>query len=195
MSNGLSHLSAEDRQLIHELFTASRQLDNTNRECMLKRAARAEPCQPPNLNRVLTIIERNYRRGIEMCKNLSAFAHLGQFDQITLVKGGVNELIFLRNVHNYDAERRAFRPRFAADPTLTQDDRCLLSIDRMALVNPIMSQLFIGFMRTFDPDWAADLTLMLLLMAIVLYNPLRENLVQVQEIRVQNDKYKAILSR
>lgn len=84
---------------------------------------------PENItaNRAVMMMERGYRRLIEMCKQLSVFSQLCQDDQIALIKGafcrqrtennktqylrlgGIAEMHVLRQAHAYDPDTHTFR--------------------------------------------------------------------------------------
>ncbi|VDP44798.1 unnamed protein product [Soboliphyme baturini] len=102
-ANDCSLLNPHERQKLEELIIAN--------EVM------AEPVQNfgaklrmdnPSLMDVINLTDVAFRRIIRMSKRISGFKCLPQEDQIALLKGGCTELMILRGVMSYDAEKESW---------------------------------------------------------------------------------------
>jgi nuclear receptor subfamily 1 group I len=65
----------------------------------------------PTLLNVINLTDIAIRRIIKMAKKLAAFKTLCQEDQIALLKGGCTELMILRSVMTYDADKGCWKVR------------------------------------------------------------------------------------
>lgn len=63
----------------------------------------------PTLLNVINLTDIAIRRIIKMAKKLAAFKTLCQEDQIALLKGGCTELMILRSVMFYDADKGVWK--------------------------------------------------------------------------------------
>lgn len=63
----------------------------------------------PTLLNVINLTDIAIRRIIKMAKKLAAFKTLCQEDQIALLKGGCTELMILRSVMSYDADKGCWK--------------------------------------------------------------------------------------
>lgn len=63
----------------------------------------------PTLLNVINLTDIAIRRIIKMAKKLAAFKTLCQEDQIALLKGGCTELMILRAVMSYDADKGCWK--------------------------------------------------------------------------------------
>ena len=63
----------------------------------------------PTLLNVINLTDIAIRRMIKMAKKLAAFKTFCQEDQIALLKGGCTELMILRSVMSYDADKGCWK--------------------------------------------------------------------------------------
>ena len=76
----------------------------------------------PTLLNVINLTDIAIRRIIKMAKKLAAFKTLCQEDQIALLKGGCTELMILRSVMTYDADKGCWKVRSCFFPLQNDND-------------------------------------------------------------------------
>ncbi|XP_076333593.1 thyroid hormone receptor beta-like isoform X1 [Tachypleus tridentatus] len=122
-------------------------------------------------------------------QNLECFSYIPQRDQEVLLRSGVMEMCFLRGAYVFDEKRGCWPER---KKILYKDAPSLKAEDIKKLVSPALYEKhmkFIAGIKELDPD---EPTVMLLLV-IVLLSPDRSNLVNVDLVTNQQEKYYILL--
>lgn len=145
-------------------------------------------CDPePSLVDVINMTDHAIRRLIKMSKRITAFKSLCQEDQVALLKGGSTELMLLRSVMSYDAERDCWK---GPDPRLMS-----IKLDILKEARGNVYEEHKRFINAFRPEWRIDENIMLLLSAITLFTPERPNLVHRDVVTFEQDTYLYLLRR
>lgn len=145
-------------------------------------------CDPdPSLVDVINMTDHAIRRLIKMSKRIAAFKSLCQEDQVALLKGGSTELMLLRSVMSYDAERDCWK---GPDPRLMS-----IKLDILKEARGNVYEEHKRFINAFRPEWRVDENVMLLLSAITLFTPERPNLVHKDVVMFEQDTYLYLLRR
>lgn len=145
-------------------------------------------CDPePSLVDVINMTDHAIRRLIKMSKRIAAFKSLCQEDQLALLKGGSTELMLLRSVMSYDAERDCWK---GPDPRLMS-----IRLDILKEARGNVYEEHKRFINAFRPEWRLDENIMLLLSAITLFTPERPNLVHRDVVTLEQDTYLYLLRR
>ncbi|XP_064465583.1 nuclear hormone receptor HR96-like [Ornithodoros turicata] len=145
-------------------------------------------CDPdPSLVDVINMTDHAIRRLIKMSKRIAAFKTLCQEDQVALLKGGSTELMLLRSVMSYDAERDCWK---GPDPRLMS-----IKLDILKEARGNVYEEHKRFINAFRPEWRVDENIMLLLSAITLFTPERPNLVHRDVVMFEQDTYLYLLRR
>ncbi|CAN7987026.1 unnamed protein product [Ixodes hexagonus] len=145
-------------------------------------------CDPePSLVDVINMTDHAIRRLIKMSKRIAAFKSLCQEDQVALLKGGSTELMLLRSVMSYDAERDCWK---GPDPRLMS-----IKLDILKEARGNVYEEHKKFINAFRPEWRIDENIMLLLSAITLFTPERPNLVHRDVVTFEQDTYLYLLRR
>lgn len=145
-------------------------------------------CDPePSLVDVINMTDHAIRRLIKMSKRIAAFKSLCQEDQVALLKGGSTELMLLRSVMSYDAERDCWK---GPDPRLMS-----IRLDILKEARGNVYEEHKRFINAFRPEWRLDENIMLLLSAITLFTPERPNLVHRDVVTFEQDTYLYLLRR
>ncbi|XP_037282443.1 nuclear hormone receptor HR96 isoform X4 [Rhipicephalus microplus] len=145
-------------------------------------------CDPePSLVDVINMTDHAIRRLIKMSKRIAAFKSLCQEDQVALLKGGSTELMLLRSVMSYDAERDCWK---GPDPRLMS-----IRVDILKEARGNVYEEHKRFINAFRPEWRLDENIMLLLSAITLFTPERPNLVHRDVVMFEQDTYLYLLRR
>lgn len=145
-------------------------------------------CDPePSLVDVINMTDHAIRRLIKMSKRIAAFKSLCQEDQLALLKGGSTELMLLRSVMSYDAERDCWK---GPDPRLMS-----IRLDILKEARGNVYEEHKRFINAFRPEWRLDENIMLLLSAITLFTPERPNLVHRDVVTFEQDTYLHLLRR
>ena len=95
---------------------------------------------------------------------------------------------YIRSLLNYDAVNDIFRPMF-------NNDHHYVAMEDVRRLDPLTHRVFERFLSTVDPVWTADRTMILILMAVALFNPTRtlQPLHQASLIRNEHEAYKGLL--
>ncbi|EEC11854.1 nuclear hormone receptor 48, putative [Ixodes scapularis] len=141
----------------------------------------------PSLVDVINMTDHAIRRLIKMSKRITAFKSLCQEDQVALLKGGSTELMLLRSVMSYDAERDCWK---GPDPRLMS-----IKLDILKEARGNVYEEHKRFINAFRPEWRIDENIMLLLSAITLFTPERPNLVHRDVVTFEQDTYLYLLRR
>lgn len=145
-------------------------------------------CDPePSLVDVINMTDHAIRRLIKMSKRIAAFKSLCQEDQVALLKGGSTELMLLRSVMSYDAERDCWK---GPDPRLMS-----IKLDILKEARGNVYEEHKRFINAFRPEWRLDENIMLLLSAITLFTPERPNLAHRDVVTFEQDTYLYLLRR
>jgi len=143
----------------------------------------------PTLVNVLNLTDIAIRRMIKMAKKLVAFKTLCQEDQIALLKGSCTELMILRSIMSYDAEKQCWK--------IPQTDSHVnhIKVEVLKEARGNVYEEHQRFIQSFDPFWRSDEKIMLLLSAIILFDWSRPNIVHKDAIRLEQESYFYLLRR
>jgi len=123
---------------------------------------------------------------IDFARGLTAFRSLTTGDQAVLLKASICEMHIFRSVLNYDLHTESFSPNTFADGFN-------ISMDQLKVVNWPMYIMLHRFLDTFNPEWAADRIIVLLLMCIALFNPSCVGISDAPMVSCANTTYTALL--
>lgn len=143
----------------------------------------------PTLLNVINLTDIAIRRIIKMAKKLAAFKTLCQEDQIALLKGGCTELMILRSVMSYDADKGCWK----IPHTDSYTNHIKVEVLKEARGNVYEEHQ--RFIQSFDPLWRSDEQIMLLLSAVTLFDASRPNVVHGDAIRLEQESYYYLLRR
>jgi len=187
-------LRVRDRQLnkvegakLQELVIANKALD-----APLSEDGRLSLCydiDDPSLLNVLNLTDIAIRRMIKMAKKLVAFKTLCQEDQIALLKGSCTELMILRSIMSYDAEKGCWK----IPHTDSHTNHIKMEVLKEARGNVYEEHQ--RFIQSFDASWRSDEKIMLLLSAIILFDCNRPNIVHRDVIQLEQESYFYLLRR
>uniref|UniRef100_W6N952 Zinc finger and Nuclear hormone receptor domain containing protein n=2 Tax=Haemonchus contortus TaxID=6289 RepID=W6N952_HAECO len=175
-------LTAEDLQLVQELFRAN------------------EPLKAPldfqfkdelTLMDIVKIIEAALKRIVCMARDLTAFQALDIEDKKNIMKGSCSELLILRGVMAFDPTKNTWNHNFS-----TGFKGMEVKLDLLKLVTESQHyEEHKKFLTEFHQQIRANECVMLLLMAIVIFRPDRHNLRDTHRIRDIQYMYYGVLRR
>ncbi|RWS02506.1 hypothetical protein B4U79_09088 [Dinothrombium tinctorium] len=135
---------------------------------------------------IVNLTDHAIRRIIQMAKKLEGFRNLCQPDQVALLKGGCTEIMILRSVMSYNKEKDCW-----------QDSKCkmLLKLEVLKQANVKIYEAHTNFINSFDFKWRNNENIMLLLSAITLFTPNRQNLKHREIVKFHQHMYMFLLKR
>jgi len=112
-----------------------------------------------------------------------------QVEQIHLLKGGSIELLILRSVITFDAEKQHF-----LDP-LDREETNAMKLEQLerAETGTGLFDDHMRFVRTLAVDLQADETTLILLLVISLFSPDRDNLERKELVAAEQERYSMLL--
>nr|AYV89225.1 nuclear hormone receptor HR96-like isoform X1 [Tetranychus evansi] len=126
------------------------------------------------------------RRLIKWCKRIQAFASLCLEDQMALLKAGCLEMLSMKASYNFNLDDESWQDVYTKNGLK-------LTIFRQA--SEKLYEAHRQFIRTFNQRWRTDHKVNLLLVAIVLFNPDRPNLLHPATVRLEHYTYIYLLRR
>ncbi|XP_025018141.1 nuclear hormone receptor HR96-like [Tetranychus urticae] len=126
------------------------------------------------------------RRLIKWCKKIQAFASLCLEDQMALLKAGCLEMLSMKASFNFNLDDESWQDAYTKNGLK-------LTIFRQA--SEKLYEAHRQFIRTFNQRWRTDHKVNLLLVAIVLFNPDRPNLLHPATVRLEHYTYIYLLRR
>jgi len=150
-----------------------------------------------NLADLVNIAELSMRRVIAMTKQIASFRLLPQPDQIRLLKSGSIELLILRSVLTFDAEKQHF-----LDPG--DDERtAAMNVNELRRAEEEcggsreggMFDDHMRFIRSLIVDLRADETTLILLLVVALFSPDRDSLTNRDYVSDEQERYCLLLKR
>lgn len=140
---------------------------------------KSEPGVDPTLLKVINLTAIAIRRLIKMSKKISGFKKMCQEDQIALLKGGCTEMMILRSVMQYDSDHAFWKiPHSMNSANIKADILKLCSKGNIYEEHE-------NFIKTFDPKLRTDENIVLILCAITLFCPDRQNVVHADVIKLE----------
>lgn len=112
-----------------------------------------------------------------------------QVEQIHLLKGGSIELLILRSVITFDAEKQHFLDPFDSEETSAMK---LEQLERAETGLGLFDD-HMRFVRTLAVDLKADETTLILLLVISLFSPDRDNLEHKELVAAEQERYSMLL--
>lgn len=143
----------------------------------------------PTLLNVINLTDIAIRRIIKMAKKLAAFKTLCQEDQIALLKGGCTELMILRAVMSYDADKGCWKIPH------TESHMNHIKVEVLKEAQGNLYEEHQRYIQSFDPQWRSDEHIMLLLSAITLFDPNRLHVIHRDAIKLEQESYYYLLRR
>ncbi|XP_046438501.1 nuclear hormone receptor HR96-like isoform X2 [Daphnia pulex] len=143
----------------------------------------------PTLLNVINLTDIAIRRIIKMAKKLAAFKTLCQEDQIALLKGGCTELMILRSVMSYDADKGCWKIPH------TDSHMNHIKVEVLKEAQGNLYEEHQRYIQSFDPLWRSDEHIMLLLSAITLFDPNRPHVIHRDAIKLEQESYYYLLRR
>jgi nuclear receptor subfamily 1 group I len=177
-------LSIEDEAAIYDLQVAYRnslEVNTADQQDLSRDQA--------NFSDLVNIAELSVRRVIAMAKQVPAFRALPQVEQIHLLKGGSIELLILRSVITFDAEKQHF-----LDP-VDREETSAMKLEQLqrAETGTGLFDDHMHFVRTLAVDLRADETTLILLLVISLFSPDRDNLEHKELVAAEQERYSLLL--
>ncbi|XP_053203607.1 nuclear hormone receptor HR96-like isoform X2 [Panonychus citri] len=126
------------------------------------------------------------RRLIKWCKKINAFSSLCLDDQMALLKAGCLEMLSMKASFNFNPDNESWQDTYTKNGVK-------LTVFRQA--SEKLYQAHRQFIRTFNQRWRTDHKVNLLLVAIVLFNPDRPNLLHPATVRLEHYTYIYLLRR
>lgn len=169
-----SSLTPAEEDKLNELKTA-----NAAMMAPLSEDLEYEKQHNPSLINVINMTDIAIRRIIEMSKQLSSFSCLCTKDQIALLKGSCTEMLILRSVTAYDADKESWK---------IPEHRDSFKFIRLKVLKAAPGNVHVyeehkRFILAFKPEWRHNQNIMLLLSAITLFTPSRANVVHPDAIQ------------
>ena len=178
-------LSQAENDLLEELNRSY----NSSLEITVEKEMPRQSCS--SFGDLVNIAEVSVRRVIAMAKQVRAFKHLSQADQISLLKGGSIELLILRSVIAFDKEKQHF-----LDP-MDQENVSALNMSQFcqAVNGESLFDDHMRFVRALAVDLKADQNTVILLLMISLFSPDRPSLVNKDRVLEEQERYTELLQR
>ena len=179
-------LRHDDSRAIDELLHAYRTSLETTQNAAVELEGRAA-----SLADLINIAELSMRRVIAMTKQIGAFRSLPQTDQIQLLKTGSIELLILRSVITFDADKQHF-----LDP-VDDEERQAMKLEQLRLAEDGtgMFDEQMKFVRSLTVELRADETTLVLLLVLSLFSPDRDNLTNRDYVSAEQERYCLLLKR
>uniref|UniRef100_A0A914V3X3 Nuclear hormone receptor HR96 n=1 Tax=Plectus sambesii TaxID=2011161 RepID=A0A914V3X3_9BILA len=142
----------------------------------------------PNKVDMVNMADGAIRRLIKMTKRMDGFRNIEHRDQIQLLKCSCMEYLILRGAMAYDPSKNAW-----VGPT--QKAGYTVRMEAMKETQNNMFESSIRFYATFKEEWRTNEKVMLVLGAIVVFNPDCPGLKFRDAVRAEHNVYKRILKR
>ncbi|CAB4059110.1 NR1IN [Lepeophtheirus salmonis] len=184
-TNSTNEFNSKEMSRIQELFVAS---------MFLEEPLDPKTSNPSNLISLINLTDLAVKRIIKMTRGIVAFNSLCQEDRIALLKGGCSELMMLRSIKNFDADKNSWRLPTGCDGSkeLTCDMKVLKEASLLGLK---LYKEYQKFVLSFNPKWRWNETIILLLSAIIIFSPQRANIVHKNVIKLEQETYYYLLKR
>lgn len=178
-----TQLTEEEMSKLNELMIANKALETPLTDDNV-----VTPGSDASLINVINMTDIAIRRLIKMSKKISGFKNLCEGDQIALLKGGCTELMILRSVMTFNPENNCWQgPK---GPKVMQ-----IKLDVLREAKGNIYEEHKRFIHSFEKNWRADESIMLILGAITLFSPTRPNLNNRGVIQMEQDSYFSLLRR
>ncbi|XP_054157169.1 nuclear hormone receptor HR96-like [Oppia nitens] len=139
------------------------------------------------------ITEQSVMNCINFTKSLQSFRNCCPDDQLSLIKYGCGEILFVRSIDFYDKKLKNF--------IIPIDSKTSIYADMQAFCNEYpdyynsFMQLFYKLLDKFLPAWNEDRVIIDLLSVILLFDPNRPNLKHRHNIKLEQQLYIYLLQR
>ena len=173
-------LSPRDQRKLEELIAANEVMNESGLD------DERLPKNSLTLTDVVNLTDVAVRKIIQMSKKIAGFRSLNQEDQIALLKGSCTEVMILRGLMNYDAEKEVWK---GPGP---QEISCDVLKDIKGGDAYLQHK---RYLSSFAAEWRTNEPLMLLLSVITLFTPSRPFLTNPAYVQQQQDSYHALLQR
>ncbi|KAK9502135.1 hypothetical protein O3M35_012726 [Rhynocoris fuscipes] len=189
-SEGYIPLSATHRSLLDDLIIANKALDApVDQEISNLLGDEFRCCGSKSLLDVINLTALAIRRLIKMCKRISAFRTLCQEDQLSLLKQGCTQMMILRSVTTFDPDKNSWK----IPHTVDQMSRIKVEVLKEARGN--LYEAHESFLRTFDHRASRDTAVICILIAVALFDPNKNNLIDKIVIAQHQETYYDLLRK
>ncbi|XP_054153172.1 nuclear hormone receptor HR96-like [Oppia nitens] len=183
INNNNYFTEVENCRLI-ELFqeTVATSYENTNNKLIISQFNEIPNC-------FIMKFEAYIHKFIHLAKRLTPFRELCDNDQLALVKYGCIEALFMLIAPLFDYNTKCFTFQMINGNTFVMD------LEVMKSNHPIVYTLYNRFLTNFYNEWDSDPFIVDLLVAIILFNPERPNLIYNELVKLQYHLYIHLLIR
>lgn len=125
-------------------------------------------------------------RLVSAINSLKSFDFLPHSDQLTLLKGSISEMIFIWSVRAFDTESKSWKLSCFKNNLLSHSSELRLPMDVLKAAKHNDLSLYLEydkFVGDFDPNLGKDYLLINILIAICLFNPDRDGLIEKDHVR------------
>ena len=173
----LINLHLIEQEKVGELLVAAKKLEMKGES-----SDRTDEPSPFNLCNVIYLATTRLVAAIESFKSFNFLPHS---DQLVLLKGSISEMIFLWSVRAFDLDSKSWiLSCFRNNISSTNDLRLPMEVLKAAKHDDLsLYQEYDRFVGNFDPNLGKDHLLINILIAICLFNPDRDGLLEKEHVR------------
>uniref|UniRef100_A0A146KQD9 Nuclear hormone receptor HR96 n=1 Tax=Lygus hesperus TaxID=30085 RepID=A0A146KQD9_LYGHE len=185
---GYTPMDATQKKLLNELVLASRALEapvdqDVDLPCdQLKNASKS-------LLDVINLTALAIRRLIKMCKKMSGFKLLCQEDQVSILKQSCTQMMLLKSVSHFDPARDTWKIPH------TPGKLSQIQVEVLKEAHGDIYEAHENFLRTFDLRAARDPNVMCILLAIALFDPSKQDIVDRPTVIRHQEMYYNLLQK
>lgn len=181
------HLTEQEK--LEELVIAASKLEKKEEEFNSN--------EEPLVFSLCNVIYLATTRLVAAINSLKSFKYLPHPDQLVLLKGSISEMIFLWSVRAFDTDSKCWTLNclkssiaFHGDLRLPMEVLKAAKHDDLSLYNE-----YDKFVGNFDPSLGKDYLLINILIAMCLFNPHRDGLIEKEHVRCERNLYRSLLKK